>query len=362
MYHCSFEEFRSSLEPLRSSPLEAFDLHSVPASEISSGCCDAPQISVLTTTYNHAHCLAQALDSALAQRVSVPFEILLGEDCSTDGTREIAQEYQRRYPHIIRLIVAEKNCNQGNFPRLLMRARGKYVAILEGDDYWNRTDKLQLQYDLLEAHPECSWSASDSDKYYQRDGHCDRAYLCQKGFLDAAASMTAREQLLETRFWLDTCTILARTDLLRKIYDEIPLFSWRLLLGDLTIRTALSLKGKLAFVPESLATYRINTLGDSACRIQDPHRVLDFFLDAWLICEYFAPDVLDESERRQLFQRFAHGVCARCSNILDKQLMHNAKALLKKLGYRLSWKDRLYLAMGSYPALYHMMQRRRRKA
>ena len=356
-----FEEFRALLQPLRSSPLESYDIYNVPAVEISSNCCDAPQISVLTTAYNHAHCLAQALDSALAQQTRVSFEILLGEDCSTDGTREIARDYQRRYPRIIRLITSEKNCNHGNFTRLLMRARGKYVAILEGDDFWNRTDKLQLQYDLLEEHPECSWSASDSDKYFQRDGHCDKAYLRRKGLLEAAASMTAREQLLESRFWLDTCTIFARTEFLRAAYDDIPLFSYRLSLGDLAMRTALSLKGKLAFVPEPLATYRINTPGSSACRIQDPRKALDFLLDAWLICEYFAPDVLNESEHRQLHRRFARGLCARCSNILDRRLAHDAKALLKKLDCRLSWKDRLYLAMGTYPALYDFMQRRRRK-
>lgn len=361
MPHYSFEEFRSLLQPLRSSPLEAFDVHNIPASEISSGCCDAPQISIVTTAYNHAHCLPRALDSVLAQKINVPFEILLGEDCSTDGTPEIAREYQRRYPHVIRLITSEQNCNQGNLARLLLKARGKYVAILEGDDFWHRTDKLQLQYDLMEAHPECSWCASDSNKFFQCDGHTDEAELRRRGLLDVAAGMDAKAQLMETRFWLDTCTIFARAAMLQEAYLHEEIFSYRLLLTDLAIRITLSMKGKLAFIPESLATYRINTPGGSACRIRDPHKALDFLLDAWLISEYFAPDVLDESEQRQLVQRFARGVCARCSNILDRQLAHNAKALLKKLGCRLSWKDRLYLAMGSYPALYHMMQRRRRK-
>jgi len=347
MPHYSFEEFRSLLQPLRSSPLEIYDVRNVPACEISSECCDAPQISIVTTAYNHAHCLPRALDSVLAQKINVPFEILLGEDCSTDGTPEIAREYQRRYPHVIRLITSEQNCNQGNLARLLLKARGKYVAILEGDDFWHRTDKLQLQYDLMEAHPECSWCASDSNKFFQRDGHTDEAELRRRGLLDVAARMDAKAQLMETRFWLDTCTIFARTAMLQEAYLHEEIFSYRLLLTDLAIRITLSMKGKLAFIPEPLATYRINTPGESACRIRDPHKALDFLLDALLICEYFAPDILNEGEQRQVLNSFATRMCSTVSMMYDPRLVCQLKDFFAKIAFSPVCKEKIYLLAGS---------------
>ena len=88
--------------------------------------------------------MRQALDSALAQRLPQPYEILVSEDCSTDGTREIVQEYAESHPHVVRLLLSERNLHSNEVvARGFRAARGRYVALLDGDDYWTSDDKLR---------------------------------------------------------------------------------------------------------------------------------------------------------------------------------------------------------------------------
>jgi glycosyltransferase involved in cell wall biosynthesis len=119
----------------------------------------APPVSVLVTAYNHEKFIAQALDSILGQSVDFDYEIILGEDCSTDTTRLIVQDYQRRYPSRIRLVLPERNLGgNGNALSALIfpLARGKYIAQLDGDDYWLGRDKLRRQVEYLARYPKLS--------------------------------------------------------------------------------------------------------------------------------------------------------------------------------------------------------------
>jgi glycosyltransferase involved in cell wall biosynthesis len=114
----------------------------------------AVAVSVLVVTYNHERFVRQALDGALAQRLPHPFEILVSEDCSTDGTRAIVQEYAESHPHLIRLLLSEQNLRSNEVvARGLRAARGRYVALLDGDDYWTSDDKLRAQVTFLDARP-----------------------------------------------------------------------------------------------------------------------------------------------------------------------------------------------------------------
>lgn len=349
LYPVTFEEWVDFLGELRSFPIETFDPLQVPADEHPSLVSSEPAISVIVTTYNHEHCLRQALDSAVEQKLSVPFEILLGEDCSSDGTKGIAEEYAKKYPNLIRLITAPRNCCQGNLARLVLLARGNYIAILEGDDYWQREDKLQKQYDYLESHPDCSWSASDSNKYFQQTGKMEYNYLQSKDLQDTASRMTAKEQLLEMRFWLDTCTIMARREILQNAYTANPLFRMRLMLLDIAIRLECSVHGKLGFIPESLGTYRINILGTSACRFKDFRKSLDFLLDDFLIRCYYAPSLLSQAEWHQIIQNFGHVLCGICSNLAASRTTLKAYRFLHRIGYQFSLKDIYYFLLGTNP-------------
>jgi hypothetical protein len=123
---------------------------------------DTPvRVSVLVTSYQHERYIARALEGVLEQGDAVSFEILVGDDASTDGSRSIIAEYARARPDRIRTFFPESNLGLGGkllFQELLSRARGEYIANLDGDDYWTSPAKLARQVRYMDEHPECSMS------------------------------------------------------------------------------------------------------------------------------------------------------------------------------------------------------------
>ncbi|WP_432714745.1 glycosyltransferase family 2 protein [Pedobacter sp.] len=112
-------------------------------------------LSVCCITYNHEQYIAQALDGFLMQKTNFPIEILIGEDCSTDATKSIIELYCEKFPGKIRLISYEKNIGAiKNHNNVLNQAKGKYLAMCDGDDFWTDPLKLQKQVDFLESNPE----------------------------------------------------------------------------------------------------------------------------------------------------------------------------------------------------------------
>lgn len=110
-------------------------------------------VSVIVLTYNHEDYIAQALDSILMQKTSFPYEILVGDDSSTDKTLEIVEEYRKKYPGVIHIVKHKKNVGASrNAYDTMSESKGKYLASCEGDDFWTDSKKLQLQVDFLEAN------------------------------------------------------------------------------------------------------------------------------------------------------------------------------------------------------------------
>lgn len=123
---------------------------------------DRIAVSVICVTYNHEKYIREALDSILMQQTDFEYEIRIGEDCSTDGTRDILREYEKRYPERFHMYYREKNLGATkNEYELFMDAKGKYIAALELDDIWTDPLKLQKQFDFMESHEEYIGVAHD---------------------------------------------------------------------------------------------------------------------------------------------------------------------------------------------------------
>lgn len=118
--------------------------------------CDSDiKVSVMMVTYNHGKYIEQAIQSVINQNTDFKYELLIGEDCSSDCTREIAERYQREYSQIIKIVRHNKNVGAlKNEAELRQMCRGQYIAVLEGDDYWIYPDKLKRQAEFLDQHPE----------------------------------------------------------------------------------------------------------------------------------------------------------------------------------------------------------------
>ncbi|MGN0187162.1 MAG: glycosyltransferase family 2 protein [Paludibacteraceae bacterium] len=173
-----------------------------------------PLVSINVLTYNQEGFIKETLDSILNQECDFEYEIIVGEDCSIDATRDICIEYQHQFPERIKLVLAEENGGlMVNFVNVCREYRGKYVAGIAGDDYWCDTKKLQKQVDFLEANPEYGVCFTACWLQYE-DGHrefhpksyvpCENGdvrHLAMYGPLGPAGTQMVRRELFQYINW-----------------------------------------------------------------------------------------------------------------------------------------------------------------
>ncbi len=211
-----------------------------------------PLVSVCCLAYDQEKYIRRTLDGFLMQRTSFPFEILVHDDASTDGTADVIREYEREHPGLIFPIFQKENMwskggNPGEINR--RRARGKYLAYCEGDDFWTDPGKLEKQVAYMEAHPECGLVYTDVDT-------CDETgRTLRKGLFggDGGTSDLFFEGLLVDRPFLAPCTWLFRKRLTED-YRSRPGCP----VGDLPLLLWISRVSEVRFLPGSTAVYRIS--------------------------------------------------------------------------------------------------------
>ncbi len=182
--------------------------------EDSSRLSSDPLVSVAMITYNHEPYIRQALDSVLMQEVDFDYEIVIGEDKSTDRTREIVIEYQQRHPDKIRLRLARENLYSKGLktPGVLVRAacRGQYIALLEGDDYWTDLRKLQKQVEIFRKHPDCIFCGGRTRTWNEAEGRF--TFITPRADIDAAC--LTPHQYFDMCDWVKTCTRMVPRELI----------------------------------------------------------------------------------------------------------------------------------------------------
>lgn len=207
--------------------------------------CPHPIVSVLMLTFNHAKYIRQAVESVMMQRTDFDYELIIGEDASTDGTRKICFDLQKKYPEWIRVLWSEKNLYaiNGNIRRVNEHVRGEYVAFLEGDDYWTDECKLQKQVDLIRRTNAVGCMAKRIDWYSEdRIEHPDEG--CDFDFVD--------NNLLFNHYF-HTSTYIFRTDVWRTVRAKCPeITEWY----DTQIAHCMADAGKICFLSEEVSVYR----------------------------------------------------------------------------------------------------------
>ena len=172
-----------------------------------------PMVSVKTLAYNHQPFIRQCMESVLSQQTEFPIEYVIGEDYSTDGTREIVFDYARRHPDVIRVITSD--CNVGmkaNSDRSNEVCRGKYLAFCEGDDYWIDPRKLQKQVKLLEANPEQSMSFHLTEV---RDEISGKRRIRGPGWLRNKPVIDSSYLIQRNGGFICTCSMMIRAECVR---------------------------------------------------------------------------------------------------------------------------------------------------
>ncbi len=257
---------KEELELIRGVPIEAFTVkpEDVPCIETSDTekLCKNPVVSVSMITYNHESCIRQAIEGVMMQKTDFEFELIIGEDCSQDKTREICFEYQKKYPDKIRVLWWHENVSKlgGNARRVAARCRGEFIAFCEGDDYWIDPFKLQKQVDVMRMYPDVSFCFGDQAVYNQTSGKLQHPRQAHAHFNPGIINSS---QYILSKVNAQTCTVLMRTLTWRKVVDKYEIFNWRLAIGDAQLWMALALNGQGYFIDEELATYRVHAGGIS---------------------------------------------------------------------------------------------------
>lgn len=208
------------------------------------------------------------LDGALMQQTTFPFEIVIGDDASTDSTQKIIQEYINKNPGRIRAFLHSENqgpsepkefAGRNNVLQLLKACKGEYVAMCEGDDYWTDPFKLQKQVDFLESHPEYAICHHNVEVIYE-DGTA--SHLFNKS--DQKLTSTI-EDILEDKWFMATASWLYRNYFLT--YDFA---NWHATAaaGDWAVIIQLASHGKIGYLPETMGVYRKHSAGLSNIHAQ----------------------------------------------------------------------------------------------
>ncbi len=232
-----------------------------------------PLVSVKMITYNHASHIRQAVEGVLNQKTDFRFELVIGEDCSTDGTRQIVRQYQQRFPDIVRIVSSDQNVGlYANSKRTHQACRGEYLAFCEGDDYWHDAGKLQRQVDHLVSHSDYVLVHSNYDLYFEKTGRRIRNALPIRADWDDG---NAYEEILTRYRNVQTLTVLVRKSMADAALKANPECSDRkYLMLDLQLWLEVARLGKVKCLPESLATH--NMLVESATHSGDPRKELRF--------------------------------------------------------------------------------------
>lgn len=206
---------------------------------------EMPLVDICLYTYNHEKYISEAIESVLMQQTNFNYRIIIGEDCSTDNTRAICVEYQKKYPEKIVLILQEKNLGAINNSFIVHNTcTSKYVAILEGDDFWTDPLKLQKQVDFMENN------ATSAACFHKAQS--ERVEKIENEKL--SYSIEDVIALPSTGWVIMTSTIMYR----KKAVGTLPLWLLKLKVGDWPIIMLASINGTIDFINETMSNYRVN--------------------------------------------------------------------------------------------------------
>ena len=312
-------------------------------------------ISVIVTTYNQEATIGRTLDSILAQQCHLPVEIVVGEDCSTDGTLAICRQYAERFPEQIRLIANEQNKGiVDNYFDCLLAARGDYIADCAGDDFWIDPQKLEKEARVLEAHDDVTLVHTDWLYYDETTGqtrpHTERQF--DQAFTDGSTMLEAI--LTQTTLpVVHLCTALYRKSAFLEAYREDTFVFRNKEFGceDLSLTFMLARMGRIAYLPDVTLHYSVGH--NSVSFNDDDARQFRFVKRISSLTRYLSQtyNVGSAVVDRHLQERM-HALMMHAFRAHDRQLRSEAIQLGKEWGIRPLGKTRIVNALTGCNAIW----------
>jgi glycosyltransferase involved in cell wall biosynthesis len=226
-------------------------------------------VRVILITYNHVRWIEQAIQSVLVQKTDFRFDVVIIDDCSTDGTTEIVVEYARKYPDRIKAMLAERNQNSNrDWFRVLRAAPSTYVVTLDGDDYWSSPHKLSKQVRFMEERPDCAVS-------------CHNVCCLRVETGEAINHNPPKEDRVFTieKLIFDNSVATASAMLCKRLMDPIPEQIEHLKWADWALYIHGATKGHVYYFEDVLAVYRIHNGGawGGLSEVQKAEGIIEFY-------------------------------------------------------------------------------------
>ncbi len=212
-----------------------------------------PIVSVLVLTYNQESTIRRTLDSILAQETSYPYEIIIGEDYGTDGTRTICEEYAQKYDKVFLVHQTENYGVTKNYCNTVTHAKGQYLMVCAGDDYWHNKRKIQLQVEYMEAHPKCVVCHTDIDLLHTKTGKIVHDYKRVNNVRIPTGYI--QQEIYSGRENISAVTMCIRKSLFDKYIPKDDFIRLGFPREDWPTLIILSRYGTIEYIPISTATY-----------------------------------------------------------------------------------------------------------
>ena len=297
-----------------------------------------PYVSVVLCSYNREDTIVQTIESILNQKVDFTFELIIGDDGSKDNSRQILSDYQKKYPEQITLIFQDANLGLGgNWASCVKLAKGKYIASCDDDDYWHNPNKLQLQIDYLENHPDTGMVHTEKDDLNVSinriilNVYSSRNQKIPQGFI--------QKEIFAGKVPICVSTSLFRKDLIDKYVILDDYIKHRFNIQDWPTWVIISKYTKIDYLPISTCTYRIGHFAIS--NLQDYEKQINkLTLDKRMykyLCDMF-PNDLDYDERG--YDLYVNGVLLSLAyKRSDAKKANEFAAKMLELGDK-SWRTR----------------------
>lgn len=217
-----------------------------------------PKVSICLITYNHSSYLETCLENIVEQKINFEFEIILGEDHSTDDTARIVKKYADAYPKLIKAFIRPENAGpKTNFLHCFLQCKGEYIVFIEGDDYWTNQYKLQKQVDFLDQNPSASACFHNAEILFE-DGSNKPNQIINTP--NQAKWTYTKDFFKEKETWfMATASVMMR----RKFVNPLPNWFVDCKSGDIPMYVILSEHGPIGYLAETMSIYRKNLGGQS---------------------------------------------------------------------------------------------------
>lgn len=307
-------------------------------------------VSINCITYNHEKYIADAIESFLNQKTNFDFEIIIGEDCSTDNTMKIVRKYEEKYSDKIVVITSEKNVGMmENEKRVIAASRGKYIAECEGDDYWIDPYKLQKQVDYMESHPECTLCFHNAEKV-----DVNKKYKC----------LVLSDKISQFDYnagEMISLVIPTASRLYRKFtMEDLPKWYIKSIVGDFPSQIIITSYGYAHYIPQVMSAYRVGVKNSATFSLADGQENqirnqkgrIEMYDNINSFLEYKYDYIFKQMKRESEFALM----------YLNGEIKNIKKEEFKELYRKLSLKNRIKLHVKAYfPKIYDLLKKCYRK-